>query len=179
MQRHHLKFFQREELRFLNALNDHEVEFVVVGGYAVRSYGYMRFAPDLDVVVRTSPANLERLRKALQGLGMGTTKSQRIVDHFATKPNPKVPLELFYVDLLASVESLKFDDIEPDSIAVPHGVFRLKIISKEQLIAVKKRALERGSRGSKAEQDREDIRILTRDDNYCESDTKGGRRSDG
>jgi hypothetical protein len=111
------------------------------------------------VVVRTSPENLERLRNALQKLGISET--QEIVDHFAAKANPKVPLELFYVDLLAAVESLKFDDIEPGSIGVQHGVLYLKVISKKQLIEVKRRGLDRGARGSKAEQDREDIRILT------------------
>jgi hypothetical protein len=157
------EILSEEESRFLNALNNHQVEFVVVGGYAVRAHGYMRFAPDLDLVVRTSSKNLERLRKALQELGI--SKSQRIVDHFATKPNPKVSLELFYVHLLGSVESLRFDDIEPGGTAVRHGGFNVKIISKKQLIEVKRRALDRGARGSKAEQDREDIRILTRDDN--------------
>ena len=82
----------------------------------------------------------------------------------ATKPNPVLHIALFNVDILGAVESLKFDDIEPSRMAVRHGVANLKIISKTQLIEVKTRALDQGTRGSKAEQDLEDIRILSYED---------------
>jgi hypothetical protein len=148
-----------EQMRFLSALQQNQVEVIVVGGYAVRVHGHLRFAPDLDLVIQTRTENLERLQNALAALGI--SKSRAVAEHFASKANPKVPVDLYYVDLLGAVECLKFDDIEPGSLAVRHGEFCLKIISKEDLIEVKRQTLSRGGRGSKADQDREDIRVLS------------------
>jgi hypothetical protein len=52
----------------LGALNDHGVEFVVIGGVAVGAHGYVRGTEDLDLVPNPDPANLDRLANALQDL---------------------------------------------------------------------------------------------------------------
>ena len=36
---------------FARLLNDQSVEYLLVGGYAVVFYGYVRFTGDIDVVV--------------------------------------------------------------------------------------------------------------------------------
>ncbi len=38
---------------FLRSLSDHEVEYLVIGGYAVARHGYARVTDDIDVWVRT------------------------------------------------------------------------------------------------------------------------------
>lgn len=53
----------------LSALNEHEVEFVVIGGVAVGAHGYVRATEDLDLVPEPSAANAERLARALARLG--------------------------------------------------------------------------------------------------------------
>jgi hypothetical protein len=52
----------------LGALNDHGVEFVVIGGVAVGAHGYVRGTEDLDVVPNPDPVNLDRLTVALRDL---------------------------------------------------------------------------------------------------------------
>jgi hypothetical protein len=49
----------------LEALNDHRVRFVVIGGVAVGAHGYVRATEDLDVVPDPNPDNLDRLVEAL------------------------------------------------------------------------------------------------------------------
>lgn len=51
--------------RLLSALCDADVEFIIVGGVAARAHGSARLTDDLDVVYSRSPANLERVVKAL------------------------------------------------------------------------------------------------------------------
>jgi len=46
---------------FLKLLNDHGVEYMVVGGYAVAFHGYPRFTKDIDIFYRSSAENAERL----------------------------------------------------------------------------------------------------------------------
>ena len=53
----------------LTALVDAEVDFVVVGGYAVAFYGHPRATKDLDIFVRSDPANAKKLYKALAVFG--------------------------------------------------------------------------------------------------------------
>jgi hypothetical protein len=53
----------------LHALDDHRVDYVVIGGLAVQTHGHPRSTQDLDLVPEPSPANLARLRNALTALG--------------------------------------------------------------------------------------------------------------
>jgi hypothetical protein len=53
----------------LLSLAEHAVEFVVVGGHAVAFHGHIRATKDLDVLVRTTPKNAERVYRALAAFG--------------------------------------------------------------------------------------------------------------
>src|SRR3954451_12627977 len=53
----------------LHILNEHEVEYLIVGGYAVMKYTEPRFTKDLDVWVHNSSANSVRLYHALANFG--------------------------------------------------------------------------------------------------------------
>jgi hypothetical protein len=54
---------------FLNLLNAHRVEYLLIGGYAVGYHGYPRATVDLDVWVARTPANAARLLDALRAFG--------------------------------------------------------------------------------------------------------------
>jgi len=53
----------------LSDLVDAEVDFLVVGGYAVAFYGHARATKDLDIFVRADPENAERLFQDLVAFG--------------------------------------------------------------------------------------------------------------
>ena len=53
----------------LHTLNECEVEYLVVGGYAVMKYTEPRYTKDLDVWVHNSPGNSIRLYHALARFG--------------------------------------------------------------------------------------------------------------
>ena len=52
----------------LSALASHDVEFVVIGGFALAPHGYVRATKDIDVVPNPDRANLARLAVALRDL---------------------------------------------------------------------------------------------------------------
>ena len=52
----------------LECLARHGVDFVVIGGIAMRAYGSARLTEDLDIVFAPEPANLEHLGAALMEL---------------------------------------------------------------------------------------------------------------
>jgi len=55
---------------FLKLLEDEQVQYLVIGGYAVGYYGYPRATADLDVWIAVSPGNAARTLKALDRFGM-------------------------------------------------------------------------------------------------------------
>lgn len=52
----------------LSTLARHDVEFVVIGGFALAPHGYVRATKDVDVVPNPDPENLDRLAGALRDL---------------------------------------------------------------------------------------------------------------
>lgn len=58
---------------FLQLLHTHEVEYLLIGGYAVGYHGYPRATGDMDVWVAISPANAAKLVTVLRDFGFGTT----------------------------------------------------------------------------------------------------------
>src|SRR5579863_9785282 len=53
----------------LQALNEFEVRYLIVGGYAVMKYTEPRYTKDLDVWVENSAENSQRLFEALEKFG--------------------------------------------------------------------------------------------------------------
>lgn len=54
-------------VEFLRLLNDHDVEYLLVGGLAVAIHGYPRATKDMDVWVAISPDNANRLLTSSNG----------------------------------------------------------------------------------------------------------------
>lgn len=89
-------------------MNSKKVEYLLVGGYSVNYYGYSRSTADIDVWIKVSDENAERVSKALVEYGFdGDNVAPRI---FLRKRkvlrigNP--PLQ---IDILTDVSGLKFD----------------------------------------------------------------------
>ena len=55
---------------FLKSLNHHGVDYLVVGGYAVGYHGFVRATGDLDVFVRRTRLNAEKLIAAFKDFGL-------------------------------------------------------------------------------------------------------------
>jgi hypothetical protein len=59
-------------------LNAHSVKYVIVGGFAVIRFGYIRATGDIDLLVENSPENIEKIRWALAYIPDG--EAHRISD---------------------------------------------------------------------------------------------------
>lgn len=56
-------------LEFIAQLNEHSVDFVLVGGYAMGVHGIIRATADIDFLYRSSKANVRRLCTAMERFG--------------------------------------------------------------------------------------------------------------
>jgi len=54
---------------FLRLLNAHQVEYLLIGGYAVGYFGYPRATADMDIWIAMNPANAEKIVTVLKEFG--------------------------------------------------------------------------------------------------------------
>jgi len=95
---------------FLNALNEAEVSYILVGGYAVIFHGYNRTTGDLDIWVHASKENFQKLLKAFSIFGL--SPFDMTLERFLnTKEN-----EVFTfgrppvcIEILTKISGLEFD----------------------------------------------------------------------
>ena len=66
-----MSLFDQETRKLLKALQTNEVRYLLIGGYAVNLHGSERPASDLDIWLKDTLENRQRLRKAFAICGMG------------------------------------------------------------------------------------------------------------
>jgi len=94
---------------FVELLNSNEVEYLVVGAFAVAYHGFPRYTADLDLLLRPTPANACRVLRALQSFGFGnvgvTAEDLQVegkVIQLGVKPNR--------IDLLTGISGVTFEE---------------------------------------------------------------------
>jgi hypothetical protein len=56
---------------FLQLLKTHEVEYLLIGGFAVSYHGYPRTTLDMDFLITLKQENIDKLRIVLKDFGFG------------------------------------------------------------------------------------------------------------
>jgi predicted nucleotidyltransferase len=124
---------------FLVALNSNEVEYLIVGGYAVILYGYSRTTGDLDIWVNKTEINYELLSKAFYQFKMplmGLTKEKFMNDsEFDVFTYGRPPV---CIDIMTSVKGLNFNEAFSNSKVLTVDAIDVKIIDYHDLITAKK-----------------------------------------
>lgn len=64
-----INLFDEHHLEFIEILNKHGVEYLLIGGIAVNIYGYNRGTGDLDIWINPSEANKYKLIVAIEEFG--------------------------------------------------------------------------------------------------------------
>ncbi len=99
-------------LGLLARFRDEEVEYVLVGGQAVRLNGYLRATEDIDVLVRATRANGEKIIRALSFLASSRELDAQwfVPSADGTVENIRVADELL-IDLLFSANGETYESV--------------------------------------------------------------------
>ena len=94
---------------FLQLINSNQVEYLLVGGFAVAHHGYPRATGDMDIWVAANRENESRLAKALVAFGFS---ARTVSADFALRDNQIIRMGLppVRIDLLTTVSGLSFTD---------------------------------------------------------------------
>jgi Nucleotidyl transferase of unknown function (DUF2204) len=95
----------------LQLLNKFEVEYLIVGGYAVMKYGEPRYTKDLDVWVHNSAQNSARLVEALKKFGAPLDHDQISAETFAEKQVVyQIGVAPVRIDILTEITAVEFSN---------------------------------------------------------------------
>jgi hypothetical protein len=127
----------RDMNALLDIFDNNHVEYMIIGGFAVICYGYIRITQDIDFLVYPSKENARKVMKSLTEFGFGNVgiplacfEQEGTAVHIGVEPNR--------IDFLTCVQGLTNDLLFADIHQVNYGGRILKIISKDNLIKVKK-----------------------------------------
>ena len=135
-------------------LVDAGAEFVLVGGHAVAVHGHPRATKDLDVFVRPTAANAERVLRALTAFG-APLGQLGIGQADFSRPGSTIQLGVapVRIDLLTSIDGIDFDAAQCDHASLSLEGRSIPVIGLAALLANK--------RASGRPQDLADIAALT------------------
>jgi predicted nucleotidyltransferase len=129
----------------LQLLNEFEVEYLIVGGFAVMKYGEPRYTKDLDVWVHNSPKNSLRVVEALKkfgapldhdGVTAETLSGKQVVYQIGIAP--------VRVDILTDITGVEFGNAWKKKVASTFFGVPVHFISLDDLVT-NKQALGRSS----------------------------------
>jgi hypothetical protein len=123
----------------LRIFNDHNVRYMVIGGYAVVQYAEPRFTKDLDVLISKDTHNAEAVYKALREFGApltGLTPKDFAEEGFFFQMGvPPVR-----VDILMGIPRIQFEECWNRRVVVDFEGLKVIFMSKQDLIASKRAA---------------------------------------
>ena len=145
--------------RLIKSLNQHKVQYALVGGYAVALHGAVRGTVDIDFVIALNQRSYRQAEKALISIGLKSRlpvsaddvfnfrdeyiNNRNLIDWSFT--NPDNPLEIVDIIITEDVKHIK-------AVTKDFNGTKIKIAAIDHLIKMKKK--------SGRKQDIEDIKAL-------------------
>ena len=128
---------QQDLREFVELLLSRGVDFVVVGGHAVAFHGYPRMTDDIDLLVRPTRENGQRIVDALAEFGFGGvgltaesfTAPDRVIQ-LGRAPNR--------IDLLTEIYGVSFDEVWATRVAADLDGLKVSMIGRDALIRNKR-----------------------------------------
>jgi hypothetical protein len=141
----------RDFVELFRCLNAHNVEYLIVGGYAVAFHGYPRFTGDLDLFVNPDEKNADKVLQALEEFGFA--ELGLVSEDFRT---PDRLVSLGYpperVDIVSAIDGVTWNEAWAARFPGSFGGVEVFFIGRSELV--------RNKRASGRSQDRVDADAL-------------------
>ena len=122
----------RDFKEFIEFLNQNEVRYLVVGGYAVSFHGYPRYTKDLDIWIQVSADNADRVVRAITDFGFASLGLKQ--EDFL---QPGVIVQIGYpplrIDLLTQPSGVDFASCYANKLAIDLDGLKVDVIGLEDL----------------------------------------------
>jgi hypothetical protein len=124
---------------FLNLLRVNQVEYLLIGAYAVGYHGYPRATQDLGVWIASTPQNATRLVAVLHEFGFGMAE---VTPEFVLRPNNIIRMgrEPVRIEILNWASGVDFDECYRERVVDEVDGVEVSLIGLDQLKKNKKAA---------------------------------------
>ena len=122
---------------FLRLLEEHRVDYMIVGGYAVAFHGFPRFTKDIDIFFSDDRENVGRLHAALVAFGFqAATVSVETLE----RPDSvfSIGLEPVRIDLLNRIADVSFEEARSNAVRGRYGSVAVTFIGRDDLLRNKR-----------------------------------------
>jgi hypothetical protein len=132
---------QQDFRELLGSFNDHKVEYIIVGGYALAFHGAPRYTGDINIFVKPATQNARRIMVALNAFGFG---SVGLTEADFESPDKVVQLGVppVRIDIITSLTGVSWEEAFSGRVVGKYGDLAVYYIGREQFIA-NKRAIGR------------------------------------
>lgn len=133
--------FEQDFRDFIQAINDNNVKYVLVGGYSVIFHGYSRTTGDMDIWVQRNAENYLKLSNAFNQFGMSVFDMTE--DNFLNHPTWDVfsfGVPPVCIDIMIDVKGLNFNDCYTNSQIFIDDELQVRVLSMNDLLEGKKKA---------------------------------------
>ncbi len=117
---------------FLKLLKEHNVRYLLIGGYAVGYHGYARATEDMDIWVAIHPDNAQKLVSTLKAFGLDD--STLTPELFLQKPKIiRMGFPPMRLEITTSISGVEFDECYQTRIVDKFDGIEVNVIDLENL----------------------------------------------
>jgi len=124
----------------LRLLSEEEVEYLVVGGYAVIFHSQPRFTKDLDIWLRPTTANATRVLRVFRRFGLPLMGGATVDDFASEGFQYAIGRPPSMIDFLTTIPGLDFEECWENRVTASEAGHSVIFLSKEDLIRAKRAA---------------------------------------
>src|SRR5207248_1127770 len=127
----------RHFVEMLRALSDANADYLVIGAAAVAAHGFVRATKDIDIWIRPSRENVDRVWRAF--VEFGAPLEQIVPDDLMTPGTIfQIGIDPIRIDILTAVEPLDFEEAWTRRATFVENGISVHYLSKPDLIATKR-----------------------------------------
>lgn len=119
----------------LRALNEHGVDYLLIGGYALYALGYQRGTTDIDVLLRPTREQGARVRQAL--LLLPDKVSAELMPEWFTEGETIRVADAFVVDLMFNACGETYESLQPYAVSIDFDGVSVRTLNLEGLLKTK------------------------------------------
>ena len=120
---------------FVKYLNLNNVEYLLIGGWAVGIYGHPRATKDIDFLISVDQSNLDKLKNALIDFGAPPVDLEGFKEKGYVIRIGRSPIQ---IDIINDADGINMNDCYKRKKIVNIDGIDISIISKEDLVKNKK-----------------------------------------
>lgn len=125
--------FEQDFIDFIELLNLHHVDYMVIGAHALAYHGRPRHTGDLDIWIKPSPENASKMLAVLNDFGFGSlglTEHDFLKDSYVTQLGYP-PLR---IDILNTISGVEFEEAYANKVSGEVDELKVNFINVNEFI---------------------------------------------